>query len=466
MRKIRKLCLFLLICLVAGSFITPVLAQPEDQAAAAGGCISLDASNSVAGSEQLLATANAAILYELNSGSMVYSWNPDVMLDPSGMNKIMTALLALENGDPESTVTVTHTALSSLEIGALTAGLLADEEISLRDLLYCMMVGSANDAAAVIAEYIAGSQTTFVEMMNSRANELGCTNTVFLNPSGLSQEGQYSTARDLAKITAAALEREDFCEYFSAEIYTVPATNKSPERQLVTTNFLASKETMSNFFDERVTGGKTGAFTTTDRSLICTAEGNDVRYLSVVMGAQGTRETTLSLFANFKETIALLDLGFGNYALRRLLTTDQVLERFSVTHGENDVAIAAASEIYVMMPKEMEIGKVSYRCIQNSSVIEAPLPSGQPVGTVQVWYDTLCVAQADLVAMHSVGKEGENNLPLSTKAVSTDGGSMKNIFLIISIAVLTVGLILGTVVTLRRSRGSKRQRTRERGERK
>ena len=135
-----------------------------------------------------------------------------------------------------------------------------------------MMVGSANDAAAVIAEHIGTSQGAFVGLMNQRAKELGCENTQFMNANGLSHEEQYTTARDLAKITEAALHNEIFVELFSAIKYTVPATNKSEARELVTTNHLMSTETVRNQFDERVTGGKTGALNTTDRSLICTAE--------------------------------------------------------------------------------------------------------------------------------------------------------------------------------------------------
>jgi D-alanyl-D-alanine carboxypeptidase (penicillin-binding protein 5/6) len=218
------------------------------------------------------------------------------------MNKIMTALLAIELGNPETVVTVTRKALNSVEIGAMSAGLKVDEQITLRDLLYCMMVGSANDAAAVIAEHISGDQDQFVALMDQRAAELGCTGTRFMNANGLSHEQQYTTARDLAKITKAALEQELFVELFTAVNHTVPATNKSEARELKTTNYMMSKESVKTEFDKRVTGGKTGALTTTDRSLICTAEQGDSRYLSVVMSAKGTVSGhAVTKFGNFAD---------------------------------------------------------------------------------------------------------------------------------------------------------------------
>ena len=145
---------------------------------------------------------------------MVYSYNVDKKIDPSGMNKIMAALVALENSDPEEKVCVTRETLNTVPIGSVSAGLKRDEIISVQDLLYCMMVGSANDAAIVLAEHVGGTQEKFVSMMNIKALELGCENTFFANPTGISEEGQYTTARELAIITEKALQNELFRTIF------------------------------------------------------------------------------------------------------------------------------------------------------------------------------------------------------------------------------------------------------------
>ena len=440
MKKIRRFSLLLLVFSLAAGLCVPAMAQEGDTSlAVSSGCVTLDAQISLKSGEKLLDTAKAAILYELDSETLAYAWNPDQRLDPSGMNKLMTALLAAEKGDPDAVVTVTRTALDSVAIGSVSAGLKVGEEITLRDLLYCMMVGSANDAAAVIAEHIGTSQAAFVGLMNQRAKELGCENTQFMNPTGLSHENQYTTARDLAKITEAALHNETFMELFSAVNYTVPATNKSDARQIVTTNYLMSKETVKNQFDERVTGGKTGALSTTDRSLICTAENDGKRYLAVVMSAQGTvtaNGLSVKTFGSFEETRALLDHGFGQYDLRQVLHVDQVMGQFKVSGGENDVIGCPTADIIVSLPTDTAAADVTYKCVPSAGALTAPVEKGQVIGTVEVWFRGLCVGQCDMVAMHGVDVPGVNNISLTPSAEEDANQALRT------------GLIIGGVVVL------------------
>ena len=451
MKKFRRFSLLLVFILLVQCLALPVLALDEGDAAITSGCVTLDGQKPVYPGGQLLDTAKAVILYERNSDTLVYSWNPDTRLDPSGMNKIMTALLAIEMGDPDAVVTVSRTALDSVAIGSVSAGLKSGEEITLRDLLFCMMVGSANDAAAVIAEHIGGSQGGFVGLMNQRANELGCENTMFMNPNGLSHEKQYSTARDLAKITCAALENELFVELFSAVKYSVPATNKSEQRDIVTTNYLMSKETVRTQFDERVTGGKTGALSTTDRSLISTAESGGQRYLAVVMSAQGTvtaNGLSVKTFGSFEETRALLDHGFGTYSQRQLLHENQVMEQFQVNGGENDVIAHPRDAVVVMLPNDAVELDVSYRCSVLDQGLTAPLKRGDVIGTVEVWFRGLCVGQSDLVAMYDVNEPGVYNVSLQPGADRKSNGAWVTWLLIGGIAVLVLSLIAGGIFLL------------------
>lgn len=455
MNKIKRMCLLILVVCLGLSAALPVLAEPEQATGLVTGCSTLDAQSSLAGSQKLLDTAKSAVLYELGSDTLIYGWYPDEPVDPSGMNKIMTALLALERGDPDRVVTVSSAALSSIALDAKKIGLQSGEEMTLRDLLYCMMVGSANDAAAVIAEHIGGAQDPFIAMMNIRAKELGCTNTMFMNPSGLSDERQYTTARDLAKITAAALELESFQEYFSAVSYTVPATNKSEERKLLTTNYMMSAESVAGYVDERVTGGKTGAFSSLDRSLICTATKGDVTYLSVVMSAQGEKGADGAAYCSFMETAALLDHGFDHYSLRRILSEGVVLEQFAVQDGENNLAVTPASTVYSMMPNDLGEAQITYRCIKSDRGIVAPVSPGQSVGTVQVWCGSLCVSESDLVAMHAVERPGVYNVSIPTSAAPEEAPAWQSI-LIVTIVILAVLLVLGMVVFIRRGKGKVR----------
>lgn len=462
MKKLCRFALFLLVIAMVAGLCIPAFADETPALSVSSGCVTLDAASCLSGGDQLLDTAKAVILYEMDSQTLVYAWNPDQKLDPSGMNKLMTALLALEKGNPDAVVTVSRSALDSVAIGSVSAGLKVGEEISLRDLLYCMMVGSANDAAAVIAEHIGTSQGAFVGLMNERAKELGCQNTQFMNANGLSHDDQYSTARDLAKITEVALQNELFVELFSAEKYTVPATNKSEERNIVTTNYLMSKETVKNQFDQRVTGGKTGALSTTDRSLISIAESSGRRYLSVVMSAQGTVTAdglSVKTFGSFEETRALLDHGFGNYAVRQVLDQNQIMGQFAVSGGENDVVGCPAQGVSVTLPKDAVASDVTYKAAASNNLLTAPIRKGQVIGTVEVWYKNLCVGQCDMIAMHGVDQPGVNNVSLKPTAQEEAGAALRSWLLIGGVVVFGLIAVGGiTLLVIRRVRQSQMKR--------
>lgn len=412
MKKSPFLCLLMVLLIIFGMAF-PTYAQPNDAVDYSNGCISLQAQKPLAGSEKLLESAKAVLLYELSSNTMVYSYNPDTHVDPSGMNKIMTALIALEKVDPQAVATVSRKALDSVPIGSVSAGLKRYEEIKIIDLLYCMMVSSANDAAAVIAEHVGGDQETFVAMMNQRAMELGCKNTNFSNATGISVQGQYSTARDLAVITQAALRNETFAKIFSTVNYTVAKTNKSDARELVTSNNMM-RPANKDYFDARITGGKTGALSTVDRSLICTAQADGGQYLSVVMQASGTvTEDGLAAvtFGSFEETKKLLDFGYEKYGVFSLLRNDQVVERFHVSGCDSLVSVCASETLRVALPNEALLTDVEYRCVPNPE-LTAPIRKGQKVGTVQVWYNGICIGQSQLNAMHDSYAPGTNHVIL------------------------------------------------------
>lgn len=463
MKKNRRICLLALIFALLVPLCIPVTATEVDKTAE-NGCKTLDAKLPLKQDEQLLETAKSVILYELDSKTLVYTWNADEQLDPSGMNKIMTALLALEKGDPSAVVTVTRSALDTVPIGSMSANLKNGEKISLLDLLYCMMVGSANDAAAVIAEHICGNQENFIALMNQRAKELGCNNTNFLNPNGLTVEGQYSTARDLAKITEAALENEVFTQLFCAEMYTVPATNQSEPRKVLTTNYMISRETIRTQLDGRVTGGKTGALTTTDRSLIATSEVNGIRYLSVVMCAKGVLSESGSVdrFGSFEETRALLDHGFSGYAKRELFAAGQSMARFDVD-GYGVVA-GPGKAVSVMLPVEALESEVTYRTEGN--ILQMPVSNGQKVGKLEVWFRSMCIAKCDLVTLHSMEDAEKVILDVDLEQAKASEFPWKTVGLGIGIVVVGFALLVVLVLVVIRASGELRKKTRPKNHRK
>ena len=413
MKISRVFCLILSMALLFGLFCAPVsLAAPNN--AASSGCSSLNADTPLAGTAKLLDSADSAILYELNSGTMVYAWNADLRINPSSMVKILTAYVAIEHGRLDDVVTVRRETLDTIPIGSVSAGLKRDEEITVLDLLYCAVVASANDAAAVLAVHIAGSQADFVTLMNETAQALGCTGSHFTNVTGLNDDNQYSTARDLAIITEAALQNALFSQMFSAETYTMAATNQSDARVIYTTNYMMSELKIKNYYDARVTGGKTAAATTTNRSLICTAEVGNTRFLSVVMGADSVvSEDGLSVkvFGSFAETADLLDFGFDTYKVRQILDAGQVYGQYAVSGGANDVLAAPSGDVFTVLPKEYDVNLLSFSPSVDAAALKAPLKKGDVLGTLEVRYNGIVLTRCDLIAMFDVALDGTDITP-------------------------------------------------------
>ncbi len=468
MKKIIVVCLLLSILAVLPGIPAAADVDPSIQF----GCSSLKASMPLAGQEQLLPSADGVILYELNTGTLVYAYEPDDRVNPSSMVKIMSALVALENGDLRDVVTVRRSTLDSVPIGSVSAGLRRDEELTLQDLLYCCLVASANDATAVMAEHIAGTQAAFVDMMNEKARALGCMDTFFSNVNGLNDDIQYSTARDLAIITAAALQNETFALIFSADNYTIPATNMSEERVIYTTNYMMSEEKIRNYYDERVTGGKTAAATQTKRSLICTAEIGTARYLSVVMSADSVMNDdniSVKLFGSFAETAQLLDHAQQNYEVRQILEDSQAFSQHQILNGANDVIVSPMEDVFSVLPVQMPADALKIDTAFGTDSLSAPLKAGAQVGTVRVSYNGIILAQCPLAAMFDVAVKGT----VITPAAPIDPEELENPvmdvlkWLVIGVVgvLLLAGLIYLAVRLIRNARIRELHRKRKRNRR-
>lgn len=461
MKKSRIFCLLLSIMLVFSALPMAVLGVSEEESVSKG-CHSVDAAMTLAPNERLTETAQAVILYELNSETMLYTWNPDEKIYPTSMVKLMTVLLALENADPTDVVTVTRGALNQLPVGIVSAGLKAGEELTVEDLMYCTMVGSANDASVVLAEYVAGSQAAFVDMMNARAAELGCKGTHYSNAHGLHEEDTYTTVRDICRITEAALQNEEFAKIFQTASYTVPATNKSQERQITTTNHMMNPNN-KKYYDTRVTGGKTGATDSGGRCLTLTAEVNGMNLLCVVMGAKPTVEEngSLSAYGSFEESKVLLDYAFQSFAYRQVFFDGQSISQYPVTGGAHHVVTQPAVSASTVFPVDGDISQLNWVYYMEKGELVAPLKAGDKLGTVQVWYGEKCLAQTDMVAMNDVPLAQAPIVP-EKPTYMEDGGSWSLLIWIMIAAVVVIILVLGGKIGFRAIRIVMMERKRKR----
>lgn len=402
MKKTWIICILLVVCLLFGSVGVPAYADNG-----ASGCYGISAPQALAGSQKLLESAKSVILYELTTDTMVYSYNADEQINPTGLVKLLTVMIALEKGNLEDSVQVYQKTLNTIAPGSVSAGLKADEVISLRDLLYCIMVSSANDACAVVAAHIGGSQESFVEMMNAKAAELGCTGSNFTNVHGLTDPQQYSTARDLAIITKAALENPVFSSMFAVTDHTITTTNLSEERVLTTTNHMMRREHAS--YDSRITGGKPAAATTTDRSMICTAEIGTARYLCVVLSAKATVSSNglvVLRYGIFEEVKELLNYAGNGFEVRQILDNAQPMYQYPVENGLNDVFLRPSRNVSVVLPVDCDISMLTFRHTLDTAICSAPIAKDQRMGTLSIHYGDLEIGSCDLLAATQVAAEG------------------------------------------------------------
>ncbi len=470
--KIRRLfCLILVFVLVCGRFFVTAQAenvqeepvQEAEDLSVTNGSHSLDAAMPLLGDGRVIDNAKATVLFELDSETLLHAWNADVKMYPASLVKIMTAYVALEQGNLDDIATVREGAIRSLPSDSVSVGLQDGEMISLEDLLYCMMVHSANDAACVIAEHIAGSQAAFVQLMNDYASQLGCTGTHFTNPHGIHNDDQYTTARDVAKILAAAVKNEKFRTIFGTAFYSVPATNKSAQRNLASGNHMMHTESMAYYYDSRVTGGRTGVDYQGFRSIASTAEYNNMQLLAVVMGSVSYFEAdgkTVKSFGGFLETTNLLDEGFDNYRKRQIVSADQVLRQISVLGGDCDLILGVKDSVSTILPSYVGLDDLSFRYTDSMGISSAPLSKGDRLSYLQVWYGPMCLVQADVFAL--------NDVPVAYQKVqevkSTEPGlSPWGIVLIVfaALAVLAAALLFGVrQYNIRKSAKKRFRRTR------
>lgn len=283
-------------------FQTPVFATEETAAAATSGITTNSISGWPQGPE---ITSASAVVMEDSSDTILYAKDMDTALSPAGAVKIMTCLLALENSQLTDQVTMTETGVSGVTDGGAHISSQLGEVFTMEQCLYAIMLASANDIALQVAEQIGGSVDAFVQKMNDRAQELGCTNTVFTNPTGLPDENQHITAHDMALIMEAAMANDTFRTIAATTSYTIPATNVSGGDRVLTNNFTMINNTSDGYYEACI-GGKEGYTQASGSTLVCEAAKNNMKLVCVVLnGASGATDD---------EAIALLNYGFDNFA--------------------------------------------------------------------------------------------------------------------------------------------------------
>lgn len=332
-------------------------------------------------------TAESAILMEASSGKVLWSKEADKELPMASVTKIMTLLLAFEALDQgkisyDDRVTASENAW---KMGGSQIYLEPGEEMSMKEMLISVAVGSANDASVAVAEHIAGSVDAFVNMMNERAAELGCKHTRFANPTGLPAENHYTSARDMAIILREALKHPEFVKTSSIYRYDL----RGGDFVLWNTNKLLK-------WYRGVDAGKTGWTNEAKYCLASTAKRDGLRLIAVVLGTPEPR-------SHFRETIKLFNYGFARYEAVNFARQGDNIKTVKVGKGTLDqVNVVASADIAVAVPKGH---KERYRGrIDVPEEITAPVQKGQKVGEFVILEEGKEIQRVPLVAQNAVGR--------------------------------------------------------------
>ncbi len=317
-------------------------------------------------------SAQAVILVHADTGQILYSENADSRMLIASTTKIMTALVVLENCDPDEQVKILP---EYTKVEGSSMYLKAGESYTVRDLLYGMLLVSGNDAATALACYCGGSIEEFADMMNKKASQMGLSNSSFRNPHGLDADGHYSSAEDLAAITCEAMKNALFAKIVSTKTYTVG------EQTLMNHNKLL-------WNCEGCLGVKTGYTMAAGRSLVSCAERNGLRLVCV----------TLSDPDDWNDHKALYDWAFNNYEYRRVLPMGVICE-LPVISGEADsVGITAAGDTSILVEKSAAISF----SLELPEFVYAGVKSGECAGRAFVKQNDNVIAEYPLIYTEDV----------------------------------------------------------------
>lgn len=407
------------------------------------GCRTINGMIPLAGSDPRLATAQSVFLYESTTDTVIYAYNPDTKVHPGSLAKILLCMIVLEKCDMDDKVTVTEGIQSYIPAGAHNIKLKSNEVMTVGDLLHAVILQNANDAAVALAHHVAGTTGEFLNLMNNRAKQLGCSNTEFGNISGLYTAQSLSTGRDIAKILKEAMKNEDFQMIMKATEYTIPKTEMMEERKFNTQNYLISDRDIQDFFNNRVTGGMQSYHEQTGASIACTAEYNGMTYVAVVLGAVRTFAENgwqALNWGNFNEVSELLDYGFDNFKVNRIIYDGMSLNQFVVNGGESYVVGEARVDIDSVVPKSAQMNnlQMNYKIVDGG--LRAPIEEGQLIATLEVQYRNSVMAEAEVYAVSAVKPMDQTGVTIRSTATRSDTEASGVLSVIGTISIIVIGL--------------------------
>ncbi len=366
-------------------------------------CISVFAEDGDTSSPPEITNAQSAYLYNFENDRVLLEYNSADRVYPASTVKIMTAIVAAEYfaADLDQNISITQSMLD--EVNGNRIGFQAGEVVTARQMLTCMLVNSANDAALILAHSVAGSTEKFVELMNKKASEIGAYDTYYTNPTGMHNDAMITTAKDTAMISKYAYSIPGLIDMTSTPKYVMPATNLSDYRNIYNRNSLLSNYYNAGYYYTGTLGLNAGGTSQGGYSICAIAEDAEsgLTYLAVVLGAEENDDGIYS----YKNAISMLDWAFEAYAYRNVLSTDKMICELPVELSStlDYVTLVPSESITVYLPTDIDLDseiRYSYNTYEDS--LDAPVESGQEVGMITVlWGDTI-LGSCSLITTSSI----------------------------------------------------------------
>ncbi|HPB78944.1 MAG TPA: D-alanyl-D-alanine carboxypeptidase family protein [Sedimentibacter sp.] len=358
--------------------------------------------------------SESAVLIDASSGTILAQKNADKKMYPASLTKIMTAILAIELGELTDVITVDDD--TPFEIEGSHIALEPGEILTLKDLLYALMLPSANDAASVIAKHYGGSLENFVKMMNQKAKELGAYNTNFTNPHGLHDTNHYSTAADLALITKYTMENDTFRKIVSTTKYEIQTTNKKDEpRYFTTLNKLIYNTSYNQIYVdgayispyyEYATGAKTGYTPQAGNCLVATAKKDGTELIAVTM-----KGISLEMY---QDAHNLFNYGFEEYESATLVGKNTFIKNIKIPSGDSkEISLITESDLTALIKKDTLDDIKSNVYIDD---ITLPIEKNSVIGKIEYTLDNKVIGAVNLISpisVKSTAQEGQGNIFLT-----------------------------------------------------
>ena len=400
-------------------------------------------------------SAQSAILIDADTGQILYEKDAYTQRYPASTTKVMTALLAIEKLNMDTVVTCDSEVTS---MGGSQIYLQEGEEMRVEDLLYALILASANDASEALAIAVAGSNDSFVDMMNEKAAQAGALNTQFHNSTGLPDEQHLTTAYDLAVITQAAFHHEKFRQIAGTINYTIPATNMNGVREIKNGNCLLFDDQPRYSLNgeliaakyEGATGVKTGYTDSAGSCLIGSAERNGHELIGVVLLCETEQ--------HYPDMIQLLDYGFNNYEKLTLCKAEDYQYTVKVKNSKtHKIPAAMAEDVSITLPKGADPDRVTVKEKMDKS-FTAPIEANQELGSVEVSYNGQVIGDVPIVAKEAAPAKPPGQMKKVIKKALKIGGI---IILVLFILFLLLGWISRTINRRRRAKRRRQQRAAE-----